>query len=70
MTQPLAGQPGPTTEPRVYCAHCGRYRLCRFHLRAEFPPKAARRWLAKNDDCDAPDHRYVAGLIVGRRIVR
>jgi len=61
----LAGRPGPTTEPRIYCAHCGRYRLCRLHMRAEHPPTAARRWLAKHDPCDDPDHHYVAGFEVG-----
>jgi hypothetical protein len=36
------------TTPHQWCRTCHRRRACRLHLRAEFPPAAARRWLQRS----------------------
>lgn len=52
-----------TTEPTYTCKICARRRSCRLHLRAEFPPDAAKHWLKKT--CSTPtrcDLEYRAGI--------
>lgn len=52
-------------DPEVYCVKCGRTRDCLKHLRAEFPPDAAKKWLRKaHKPCDG-EIRYRAGLRMG-----
>ena len=49
--------------PHVLCRTCHRTRDCMKHLRAEFPPAAARKWLKAH--CGTPercDLRYQVGL--------
>lgn len=45
------------SDPTVTCKTCARQRSCMLHLRADFPPDAARKWLRKTcergrKDCD------------------
>lgn len=48
--------------PYVYCIKCMMRRDCTKHLRAEFPPEAAKKWLKKHHaPCDG-EIRYMAGI--------
>lgn len=35
------------SQPKKFCITCGRERECGYHMRAEFPPDAAEKWLKK-----------------------
>ena len=56
------------TNPIKYCTTCERVRDCMLHLRADFPPEAAERWLRRScprkgvrpRPCDI---RYQAGIM-------
>lgn len=60
-------------DPIVYCTTCKRQRNVRLHARADDPPAAARKWLARlclregyqvsmQKACDV---RYRAGFAIG-----
>lgn len=34
--------------PTITCTYCGRKRDATRHMRADFPPDAARKWLRRN----------------------
>ena len=46
-------------DPVQICRTCARSRDCRFHLRAEFPPTAAKRWLMRT----CPRDRYGCEIV-------
>ena len=50
------------SDPIIYCVKCGMERNCMLHLRAEFPPDAARKWMKKHHkNCDG-ELKYRAGF--------
>ncbi len=50
------------TNPIMYCDKCKLKRDCTLHMRAEFPPDAARKWMKKHHgDCDG-EIKYLCGL--------
>ena len=61
------------SEPIEYCKTCDRERSCYSHMRAEFPPDAARKWLKRTCPYKGPggtrwdtkkcDIYYKAGFI-------
>lgn len=57
--------------PMIICDACGESRDCTLHMRAEFPPDAARKYLRKG--CDNPrgscKFRYEAGFSIGGPLV-
>ncbi len=64
------------TRPRIECELCGMVEYCDDHLRAEFPPNAARKAMKRRhkkipgSTCDPSHWHYSAGIIMsGRRIV-
>lgn len=54
--------------PVIYCETCGMERNCLLHLRAEFPPDAARKWMAKHHKGCKGALRYRAGMEPASRI--
>lgn len=44
------------SNPTITCTHCGRTRDCTLHMRSEFPPDAAKKWLRKT--CEANQVPY------------
>jgi hypothetical protein len=54
--------------PVIYCEKCGKERDCMLHMRAEFPPDAARKWMKKHHKgCDGK-LRYKVGFTSGGTI--
>lgn len=51
-------------DPYQSCATCGEQRSCMLHLRAEFPPDAAKKYLKKHCPLDGKlcEFHYSAGL--------
>ena len=64
----MKSKTGDITRPRWHCSECGDIEYCDHHLRAEFPPDAARKTLMKRhgDICDG-EPKYQAGIIVSER---
>lgn len=56
-------------DPEVTCTACGARRNCMNHLRSEFPPEAAMKWLLKQCDRDDCFFAYRAGIKVGGPVV-
>lgn len=55
------------SHPYVYCEKCGMKRDCMEHLRAEFPPDAAKKWLKKHHaPCDG-EIKYMCGFGIGSK---
>lgn len=53
--------------PFCYCEICGLKRSCDYHMAAEFPPDAAKRWIKKQhklSGCNG-DIKYRAGFTIG-----
>lgn len=57
------------SNPEIRCSVCGKCRDAMLHIRADFPPDAARKWLRRHcSRAGKPcDFTYRAGFeIVGR----
>lgn len=52
-------------DPVIYCTMCSLVRRVLLHLRAEFPPDAARRWFRKHHKGCNGEVKYRAGLSLG-----
>lgn len=52
--------------PKVTCTYCGRRRAATLHMRADFPPDAARKWLKRTCKHEEKpcDFGYRAGVDV------
>lgn len=52
------------SDPIKYCTACGRVRSCYQHMRAEFPPGAAEKWLRKSCPAEGKpcEIKYQAGM--------
>lgn len=50
--------------PTITCTYCGRKRDATLHMRHEFPPDAARKWLRRTCRHEEKpcDFRYRAGI--------
>jgi hypothetical protein len=57
------------SDPKVWCTVCGRRKNPTDHMRADFPPEAARKWLKRTCRREGKpcEFGYQAGFeIVGR----
>jgi hypothetical protein len=58
------------TSPTIACTYCGRVRDVMQHVRADFPPDAARKWMKRTCKHEEKpcDFGYRAGVdVVGIR---
>lgn len=65
MTDAVVFHIGDQSRPRVICDRCKSVRYCDQHLRSEFPPDAAKRWMqrsCKANGCNG-EAVYVAGFL-------